>query len=315
MISVRVIEQGRLREGGRELALCPGTRWIDIEGQTPEEIAWLGATFGFHPLALEDCLHLNQRAKFEDYPSSLFLVLHTFVARGEDPCALERRELHAFLTEDLLVTVHEEPLAELDQVLSRLRRVPDPLNHRPDLLLHHVCDAVVDAQFPVIEQIRETLDTLENEVLERAEPHLLQRAFNVREALVQLRRGLSPERDVLLQLTKGVDKRVSERTSLYFRDVHDHALRNADAVEAARDALKDVMSAYHSAAANRTSEIVKRLTLFSAIFLPLTFVTGFFGMNFEHLPFGNDGLLVAALLSMLLLPAAMVAWFWLSRWI
>lgn len=314
MITVHALDDGKLIHGGKELAAASGTRWIDIQDQTPAEIAWLGAAFGFHPLALEDCLHLDQRSKFEDYPSALFLVLHTIVV-GDDPCDLRLRELHVFLTDELLVTVHAEPLRELDRVLERVRREPDLLGRKPDALLHLVCDEVVDSQFPVIEQIRETVDSLENEILTRPEPHMLQRIFATREALVQLRRALSPERDVLLQLTKGVDKRVGDRVSLYFRDVHDHAVRHAEAVDQAKDALKDVLAAYHSAAANRTSEIVKRLTLFSAIFLPLTFVTGFFGMNFAHLPFDNDGFLLAALASMLLLPAAMGLWFWFSRWI
>ncbi|WP_373045834.1 magnesium transporter CorA family protein [Vulgatibacter sp.] len=308
-------EHDQILAGGPELATAGGTRWIDIQDQTPEEIAWLGATFGFHPLALEDCLHLNQRAKFEDYPSAVFLVIHT-LAVGAGPSDLTLRELHAFLTGEVLVTVHATALPEVERVWERAAADPELLARKPDVLLYHLCDEVVDAQFPVIEQLRESIDGLEDEVLTgRHERTVLQRIFAAREALVQLRRALSPERDVLLQLSKGADKRVAERTSLYFRDVHDHALRHAEAVDQAREALKDVLAAYHSAAANRTSEIVKRLTLFSAIFLPLTFVTGFFGMNFAHLPFGNDGFLLAALLSMLVLPAGMVVWFWLSRWI
>lgn len=315
MITVYALENGTLVRGGKELANAPGTRWIDIQDQTPDDIGWLGATFGFHPLALEDCLHLNQRSKFEDYPSALFLVIHTLDA-GEEPNEIALRELHVFLTEDVLVTVHTDPLREIDRVLARVHREPDLLARRPDTLLHLVCDEVVDSQFPVIEQITENVDALEHEILtRRPEPQMLQRLFATREALVQLRRALSPERDVLLQLSKGVDKRVGDRTSLYFRDVHDHALRHAESVEHARDALKDVLAAYHSAAANRTSEIVKRLTLFSAIFLPLTFITGFFGMNFSHLPFGDDNFLVAALASMIVLPAAMGLWFWFSKWI
>jgi magnesium transporter len=314
VITAYAYDDGRLVQGGSELATSPGTRWIDIQGQTPAEIAWLGATFGFHPLALEDCLHLNQRSKIEDYPSALFLVLHTLRV-GDDPCDVSLDELHVFLTDELLVTVHSQPLHEIDRVLARVQREPELLTRKPDSLLYLVCDEVVDSQFPVIEQIREVVDSLENEILTRPEPHMLQRTFATREALVQLRRALSPERDVLLQLAKGADKRVGDRTRLYFRDVHDHAVRHAEAVDQAKEALKDVLAAYHSAAANRTSEIVKRLTLFSAIFLPLTFITGFFGMNFAHMPFANDDFLVAALVSMVALPAAMVAWFWLSRWI
>ena len=313
MITVHTLVHGRLVHGGKELALSPGYRWIDIQAQTPAEVAWLGATFGFHPLALEDCLHLNQRSKFEDYPSALFLVLHSVAAA--DPCDVSLRELHIFLTEDVIVTVHSEPLHELDRVLERGRRDPDLLSRTPDTLLHLICDEVVDSQFPVIEQIRETVDNLEQEVLTSHEPRMLQRIFAAREALVQLRRALSPERDVLLQLSKGGDKRVGDRIRLYFRDVHDHAVRHADAVDQAKEALKDVLAAYHSNAANRTSEIVKRLTLFSAIFLPLTFITGFFGMNFTHLPFGDDAFLMAALASMIVLPAGMGLWFWFSRWI
>lgn len=312
MIRTLIEQDGGVLEGGRELASQGRVRWLDIQAQTPEEIAWLGTTFYFHPLALEDCLHLGQRPKLETYPEALFVVLHTFSWEGDDPCDLDLHEIHFFVTGDTLVSVHADAMPQVESVLARARD-PRVLGRGPMSLLHLVCDALVDAEAPVLTAIHETIDDLEELALVSLDPRLLERVFRIKKAILQLRRTLDPAREVYLQLARHGEER--EKSALYFRDVLDHALRNAAQLEAARERVNDTLGAYHSMATYQTNKVIKRLAVFSAVFLPLTFITGFFGMNFAHLPFDNDPLLVGAMVSMVVLPVAMVLWFHFSRWV
>ncbi len=314
MIRVTALDGEAVVAGGRELATSGRLRWVDVEGQTAEEVEWLGRTFGFHHLALEDCLHLGQRPKIEAYPSALFVVLHTFSAPETAPTELQVHELHAFLTADTLVTVHADPMPQIEQLRPRVAE-PRELARGPGRLLYLLCDAIIDAEYPVFTAIHEEIDELEELGFERPDPETLHRIVRVKRVVLRLRRTLIPAREVILQLHKREDEQLGGRNDLYFRDVVDHAQRNTEQLELARERINDLLEARHSAATNRTNEIIKRLTLFSAIFLPLTFVTGFFGMNFHHLPFSDDHFLAAAVLGMVLLPVAMVVWFRWSRWI
>ena len=129
-----------------------------------------------------------------------------------------------------------------------------------------------------------------------------------------MRKVLSPQRDVVGMLSKRGDPRISERTSVYFRDVYDHLARTVESIEANRDLLGNALDAYLSASSQRTNEIMKALAILSAVFMPLTFITGFFGQNFEHLPFGSDALMWAMLASMIIMPGALLAWFKSRNW-
>lgn len=313
MIRTHVVEENsQLKEGGVAVAIAfSGTyRWIDIEAQTPEDMAWLGENFRFHPLALEDCLHLDQRPKMEEYEDSLFIVVHAFsTAAGE----LEVHELHTFVMSKLLVTVHADPLPAVDAVRARLRREPEHLTKGPDALLHLLLDAVTETHSPVIEELQDRLDTLEEELLSSPTKTLLEGLFDLRKKLVLLRRAVAPTRDMLLSLSR--NERIHAGIAPYFRDVYDHVHRAVEEIDSARDMLNDILAAYHSEVAHRTNVVMKRLTLFSALLLPLTFITGFFGMNFTGIPYDDPGMLLAAFAAIIVLPAATVASFRLLRWI
>jgi len=173
---------------------------------------------------------------------------------------------------------------------------------------------VVDANFPILDLMSDHLEEIENAVLEHPRREDLSRIFSLKRTLVEMRKVLSPERDVFSLLSKRGDPRVSEKTSLYFRDVYDHLSRIAEGLEAARDLLGNALDAYLSTSANRTNEIMKRLTLLSAVFLPLTFITGFFGQNFDHLPFHNDAFMYSMIATCVLIPTVMVLVFKRSGW-
>jgi magnesium transporter len=290
------------------------TRWIDIKEQSEAEMEVLGLRFPFHHLTLEDCLHFDQRPKVEEYDDYLFVVLHAF-ACPDDSCAAEPAEVHFFLgSHNYLITVHTADIPGIDAVWKRALSDTGLGARGADFLLYLVSDAIVDANFPILDRISETLEAIEDSVLERQSPEDLTRIFELKRTLVLMRKVLSPERDVFAVLSKRGDPRISERTAFYFRDVYDHLVRIYESIDTGRDLLGNALDAYLSMTSNRTNEIMKRLTLLSAVFLPLTFITGFFGQNFEHLPFHSDALMYAMVACCVAIPTVMVAVFRRSGW-
>jgi magnesium transporter len=289
-------------------------RWIDLCHQAEPELKLLGDRFGFHPLTIEDCLQVGERPKLEEYGDYLFLVMHAFACPSGAARDVAPQELHAFLGAGYLITVHTDAIEPLEKIWQRVAGDPHLGRRGADFLTYLVADAVVDANFPILDLVADDLEEIENAVLERPDRADLARIFSLKRTLVMMRKVLSPERDVFSMLSKRGDPRVSEKTSLYFRDVYDHLSRISEGLEAARDLLGNALDAYLSMSANRTNEIMKRLTLLSAVFLPLTFITGFFGQNFEHLPYHSDALMFSMISACALIPSAMVLIFRRSGW-
>lgn len=294
----------------------PGTvRWIDFEGPSHEHLTLLGDRFGFHPLALEDSAHFDQRPKLEDYDEYLFLVTHGFRCPSADVTDVRTVELHAFLGRGYLVTVHTDPIDALDAVFLKAYSDGTIGRRGADFLYYLVIDGMVDAGFPILDRIGDRVEVLENEVLSGQASAGVAPLFELKRTLAELRRLVSPQRDVVAVLAKHEHPLLGVRTAPYFRDVYDHLVRTNEAIEAARDLLGTTLDAYLSMASHRTNEIMKRLTLMSAIFLPLTFVTGFFGQNFVGLPFESKVLLYTMLGSCVLIPGVMIGWFASRRWL
>jgi magnesium transporter len=296
------------------------TRWMDVSGNEAAGLERLRDHFGFHPLAIEDCLHLDQRPKLEEYKDHLFLVTQGFSSEGERVSELRLHELHAFLGKNYLVTVHADALPALTAVWERVQQNTGLLERGSDFVYYLIVDRLVDANFPLLDRLADELEELQDRVLERADKEDLARIFELKRHLLIMRKVLSPQRDTMAMLARRGDPRVSERTALYFRDVHDHLARLTESIEANRDLLGSALDAYLSAVSNRTNEIMKHLTLLSAVFLPLAFVVGFFGQNFESL-LGvgrwqtSAGLMHAMLLLCFMTPIIMLLWFRFRRWI
>lgn len=312
MVRVIRLEGGALHTGGKELAAPGGTLWVDL-GPDPADLQWLGQRFGFHPLALEDCAHQDQRTKLEDYPGALFLVIHR-LATGRDLAEIDSEELHAFLTAEALVTVHERPIAELDRVFERCVADPALLGRGADFALYLLYDAVTDAHFALADALTDEIDDLVGEVVAGAgQTDLLPRILGARRAMAVLRRRLAPQREVFAALARPGDGRVRDANAPYFRDVQDHLLRITEEIDVGRDLVGSLMESQLSLINNRLNAVMARLALFSTIFLPLTFLTGFFGMNLPNLPGPwGMGLMLAA---MVVLPAAMWIWFRRMKWV
>jgi magnesium transporter len=299
------LESEKLTPGGREVCV-PGADflWVDLTPDA-ENLAWLGERFGFHPLALEDCANENQRTKFEEYPESVFMVLHR-LAPSPDETDVQVRELHAFLGHDMLVTVHSAPIAEIDRIFDRACVSSGLLARGPDYVLYVVCDAITDVHFAIADSLADEIDELISEVTSVSptdEQDVLARILQTRRTHATLRRRLAPQREVYTALARQGETRVRAQNLPYFRDVLDHLLRLTEEIDTGRDMLGSAMDVHLSMSNNRMSRTSARLTLVATIFLPLNFVAGFFGMNLEILQPRVAVPLVLA--SMVALPAAM----------
>lgn len=306
-------------------------RWIDLRegGQQGQSLERLRTQFAFHPLAIEDCRVFDQRPKLEEYRDHLFLVTQSFApphtpttsgAARVGSCDLRLYELHAFLGKDYLVTVHTGDIPAVEQVRERVTGNPSLLERGVDFVYYLIASQLVEANFPILDAITDELEEVEDRVLAAPERRDLSRIFELNRRLVLMRKVLSPQRDTMVMLARRGDPRVSERSSLYFRDVHDSLVRLNESIEANRDLLGNALDAYLSAVSNRTNEIMKYLTLLSAVFLPLAFIVGFFGQNFEDLPglphwTSSDALMHVMIGLCVGTPIAMYLWFRLRRWI
>jgi magnesium transporter len=314
VIQIRVLRSdGSFKAGDESLLTTEGPKWIDVRGPTEAVLSRLGQHFELHKLALEDCLHLDQRPKLEDYPGHHFVVMHGFSCDKNDVADITLHEVHAFLGKDFIITVHELEHGAIDALARRVDEDPNgTIGRGVDFLLYLVADGLVDSHFPLFEKFDDEIDDLEEQAFEKPTTAQLQRAFAVKKSLVMLRRVLSPQRDVVGTLSRGNLPYVSEKTQIYFRDVYDHLIRLYEHIDTARDLLGNAMDAWLSVVANRTNDITKQLTIFASVFLPLSFVVGFFGQNFDVLsrpPFfwSMLGLLVV-------IPSGMIWWFRHREW-
>jgi magnesium transporter len=256
--------------------------WLDLEAPAPDELQALEGLFGLHPLAIEDIQNEDTRPKIEEYANFLFIVTRG-INDNPGATALDLIPLYALLNRSLIVTVHPRPMRSVTTAIERLRKHPELLQSGPDRLLHHLLDHVVDYYFPIMERLEDRIEALEDEVFQRPDEGVLQRLFQARKELVALRRSLGPLREVVANLMSGVPY-VDENLRPFFRDVYDHVLRLLDELETNREIISGLLESYLSQASNRMSAVMKRLTALATIGLPFTVVSGYFGMNFEVMP-------------------------------
>lgn len=315
MLRVRVYDNGRLLDGGEALLSTPGPKWVDVFQPDEALLNKLGERFGLHKLAIEDCLHLDQRPKLEEYGDHQFLVLQGFSTPSEKWTDLEMHELHFFLGADWLITVHAKPHLALEHTHKRLEADPaNTLGRGVDFVMYLLADALVDRNFPLLDCFNEALEDLEERIFaDYPTRDMLQETFQLKRALVEVRRVLSPQRDIVGLLARRGVPQVQERTTIYFRDVFDHLVRIYEQIDAARDLVGNVVEAYLSQVANRTNDVTKQLTIFASIFMPLSFIVGFFGQNFEVL--GQPVFFAIMLAVIVALPVTMVFWFRHKEWI
>ena len=250
--------------------------WIDLDQPVDEDFAVLRDVFGFHPLAVEDSESFGQRPKFDDYDDFVFLVVY-----GAVPDEDRLVEVHCFYSERFLITVHRDEAPAFTDVRERyIKRKKSGV--QPAQLLYRIMDGLVDSFFPILADFDDRIDELETQTFLNASDEQLQEIFRMKRLLVGMRKVVTPQRDMFATLMGGVAELpgMTEEDERYFRDIYDHLIRISDLIDSYRDLLTSSMDVYLSTVSNRLNVVMKQLTVMATVFMPLTFVTGFFGQNF-----------------------------------
>lgn len=254
--------------------------WVNVVGLGDMVLIHkLGHLFGLHPLALEDVIHVHQRAKVEPYENSIYIVVRE-VERIEP---FESDQVSIFLGKDFVVTFQERPGDDFDAIRRQLSQTESLLRKQcqPDYLVYRLVDAVIDGYFPALERVGDQLDDLDEKVSNHPSPSVFSTIHQLRGDLLLLRRAVWPHREAVNQLLRDPNPQISEHTRTYLRDVYDHTVQLIDIVETYRDVCTDLRDYYMSTISNRSNEIMKVLTIIATIFIPLSFVVGLWGMNFD----------------------------------
>jgi magnesium transporter len=264
------------RETVADLLASGGFFWLDLDQPDQDDFSILRELFGFHPLAVEDSEQFDQRAKIEDYDDFVFLVVY-----GASPDDDRLVEVHCFYSERFLLTVHQDDCPAFAEIRRRYQKRDEAID-RPSLLLYRIVDGLVDSFFPILADFDDRIDELENAIFLRADDRQLQEIFRMKRLLVGMRKTVSPQRDAFAGLMGGVAELpgLVEGDERYFRDVYDHLIRISDLIDSYRDLLTSAMDVYLSTVSNRLNNVTKQLAIVATIFLPLAWLTGFFGQNF-----------------------------------
>lgn len=258
--------------------------WHDVQDPHGAELDNLAERYKLHSLHIEDCRHGGQNAKVEEQAHYLFVVLKPVEVRPDG--SLEFSDLDLFVGRDFLVTVWESDCPAARKAREALR--PASERRRPGRLLYHVADAIVDSYLPVLDGLEDTSDALQEEVLQNPSPAALDRIFQVKRNLIELRRVLANTRDVMSHLQRTQSDLIAKDLWPFLRDVYDHVARALDTVDVLRDILAEAVSIYLSSVSQRTNDVMKVLTILGTITLPALLVTSFYGMNLHGLPWGDS---------------------------
>ena len=292
-ITAMVYDASRLLEEELEtigdafpLSEAPTVTWINVDGiHQVKVVEELGQRLGLHPLVLEDILNPEQRPKMEDLGDYLYMVVKMLDwddARGE----MTTEQMSVLVGANYVVSLQEHPGGDvLDPIRVRIREAKGSIREEgPDYLAYAILDGVVDRYFGVLEGLGEKVEALEEELVAHPTPDTLQDLHELKRAMIFMRKSVWPLREVVAALDRGGSSIIQESTRVYLRDVYDHTVQVMDAVETLRDMLSGMLDIYLSSISNRMNEVMKVLTVFASIFIPLTFIAGVYGMNFAHMP-------------------------------
>ncbi|WGV23214.1 magnesium/cobalt transporter CorA [Halotia branconii] len=298
--------------------------WVDVQGLGNKDILErLGKVFELHPLVLEDVVNMGERPKVEDYEDQLLIIARMVVPK-ERICGFYSEQVSFVLGKNYLLTVQEEPEHDcLENVRIRIERGKGIIRKQgADYLAYTLLDAIIDGFFPVLELYGDRLEELEEEVIFKPTRQTLQQIYQIRRELLQLRRAIWPQRDAISTLIRDRSELITEDVRIYLRDCYDHTVQVMDMVETYRELSSGLMDVYLSAVSNKMNEIMKLLTVVSSIFIPLTFVAGIYGMNFntEKSPYNMPELnwywgYPICLAVMAAIAAGLLFFFWRRGWL
>src|SRR5690348_808650 len=291
--------------------------WVDMEEPTAADEEVLLNVFNFHPLTVEDCRENRHYPKIEEFEDYVYFIVHGVTA-DTSPDRFNTIELDGFLGPNYVITYHHEMFRSINNVRSQLRTTPVACQRGPAFLLHQILDQVVDFYSPVLDDFDERIDKLEDDIftLRRPNNEILSEIMDLKRSVLRLRRISGKQMDILHRMSRGEFWLIPEDMRPFYRDVYDHLVRVVDLADSYRDLISGSLEAYLSVVSNRLNEIMKVLTIFSAVMLPLTFIAGVYGMNFDNMPelHSRYGYYVVWIL-MIVIAVAMLYWFWRRGWI
>jgi magnesium transporter len=298
-----------------------GLLWVDFANEPPETCLPILTGFEFHPLAIEDALQQTHAPKLDDWGDYLYIVLNYMIlAEDSSEWNTEVDELDVFLGKNFIVTHHDYPVPAIDETWIACERDTRSLQEGADHLLYKIADNLVADYMPAVEKIDASLDQIEDQIFDRPSPRTLEKLFALKRVLLAMRRILLPQREVMNKLARDDYEVIDPKDRIFFRDIYDHLVRLHDLNESLRDLVGGALDTYLSVINNRMNEVMKTLTIITTLFMPLAFVTGFFGMNFFE-PLGlmktwtTTPIFILMLAVTLLLPTGMYLWMRRRTWI
>lgn len=295
--------------------------WVDFEHE-PDHAAEpiLTGIFRFHPLAVDDALQETHTPKIDDWGDYIYIVLNAFDVEGNGVLESVTRELDVFLGRNFVVTHHDTPLKAIEKAWDACHRDKRHITQGPDHLLYKIIDDLVAEYWPTMEKIDGEIDRIEDQVFNRPEPDTLERLFALKRVLLAMRRIITPQREVLNKLARDDFEVVDPHDRIFFRDIYDHLVRLHDINESLRDLVSGALDTYLSVVNNRMNEVMKTLTIITTLFMPLTFVVGFFGMNFfaaepPQLAWTANWVFYVTMVSMVVVPIGMYTWMRRRTWV
>lgn len=291
--------------------------WLNIDGlHDIEQLRSLGERAHLHPLVMEDVVSIGQRPKVEEYDEQLYIVLRG-LEYNENRAQVDEDQISIVLGHNYVLSFQELPGDAFDPIRARIRTGKGPLRERgADFLAYSLIDAIVDEYFRVVEKVGDRLEELEDQVMGGPSRAVVGEIHHMRRELIVMRKAVWPLRDVLNSLVRDETQLISDPTRVFLRDAYDHTVQVIDTIETMRDLLSSLMDLYLSSVSNRMNEIMKVLTIIATLFIPLTFIAGVYGMNFEHMPelkwrWGYP----AVLLLMAIVAGVMILYFRRKSWL
>jgi magnesium transporter len=286
--------------------------WIDVTDPTKSDLEKIGRTFSIHQLTLEDVSKTGNRVKIEQFKEYLFIITYGMESGKKEPIGFQTNFI---LGKNFLLTVHKGEIQSYESLKNDRNLMHSLLSKGPDFLMHHLMDMETDFYFPVLDEIEDQIDELEEEVYRNIDHRVLGRLFRLKRQLLGIRKRVSPQKEVVLMLTQKSFPFISGEASAYYRDIYDHIIRINESIDDYREILSNTLEVHLSLVSNRMNEVMKALTIVATIMLPLTVLTGIYGMNLNIPESHFDDMYYIVLFLMAIIAVAMAFYFRRKRWI
>lgn len=289
--------------------------WVDVFDCDDLELNYIGKVFDFHPLAIEDCLQLSPRAKVDKYDKYYFFVFHALHYNEESSEEITTSELDVFLGDNYIVTIHKRPLSAVGKVAKQCLTHHRLMDRGPDYLLYSIVDVIVDDYFPIIDRLRERIDELEDEIYVNPAQEITDETLALKRTILLLRKVIQPLRRIFASVGGRYSFNVRDENHPFYMDLTDHLDRIIDATETYRDLVNNALDSFFTVISGRTNDVIRILTIISTIMMPITFITGLFGMNVP-IPYQNHpAFFWLVVLFSIFISAGMLWFFKLKFWI